>query len=248
MSARSVARAPRIHVAADFTVGGDVVLPEGAARHLARVLRMGEGAPVRLFDGQGREASAVLIESGRKRVVARIEAVEAGIGESPLCVHLGQAISKGDRMDYAIQKAVELGVAAITPLYTEHGDVRLKDEREAKKLAHWQAVAVSACEQCGRATVPPVHPPRPLADWLDERDEALRLVLHPATDRALARETVPPSVALLIGPEGGLSSIEVDAAQAADFSLLSLGPRILRTETAPVVALSLLQYRFGDLG
>ncbi|MCE9681802.1 16S rRNA (uracil(1498)-N(3))-methyltransferase [Halomonas alkalisoli] len=242
-----MARAPRIHVAADFTVGGDVVLPEGAARHLARVLRMGEGAPVRLFDGQGREASAVLIESGRKRVVARIEAVEAGIGESPLCVHLGQAISKGDRMDYAIQKAVELGVAAITPLYTEHGDVRLKEEREAKKLAHWQAVAVSACEQCGRATVPPVHPPMALADWLDERDEALRLVLHPATDRALARETVPPSVALLIGPEGGLSSIEVDAAQAADFSLLSLGPRILRTETAPVVALSLLQYRFGDL-
>lgn len=247
MSARSVARAPRIHVAADFTVGGDVVLPEGAARHLARVLRMGEGAPVRLFDGQGREASAVLIESGRKRVVARIEAVEAGIGESTLCVHLGQAISKGDRMDYAIQKAVELGVAAITPLYTEHGDVRLKEEREAKKLAHWQAVAISACEQCGRATVPPVHPPMPLADWLAERDEALRLVLHPATDRALAQETAPPSVALLIGPEGGLSSTEVDAAQAADFSLLCLGPRILRTETAPVVALSLLQYRFGDL-
>ncbi|AMC99880.1 Ribosomal RNA small subunit methyltransferase E [Halomonas chromatireducens] len=151
-------------------------------------------------------------------------------------------------MDYAIQKAVELGVAAITPLYTEHGDVRLKEEREAKKLAHWQAVAVSACEQCGRATVPPVHSPMPLADWLDERDEALRLVLHPATNRALARETAPSSVALLIGPEGGLSSIEVDAAQAADFSLLSLGPRILRTETAPVVALSLLQYRFGDLG
>ena len=247
MSARSVARAPRIHVAADFTVGGDVVMPEGAARHLARVLRMGEGAPVRLFDGQGREASAVLIESGRKRVVARIEAVEAGIGESPLCVHLGQAISKGDRMDYAIQKAVELGVAAITPLYTEHGDVRLKEDRESKKLAHWQAVAVSACEQCGRATVPPVHHPRALADWLAERDEALRLVLHPATDRALAREMAPPSVALLIGPEGGLSGAEVDAAQAADFSLISLGPRILRTETAPVVALSLLQYRFGDL-
>ncbi|RCV90653.1 16S rRNA (uracil(1498)-N(3))-methyltransferase [Billgrantia montanilacus] len=243
-----MARAPRIHVAADFTVGGDVVLPDGAARHLARVLRMGEGAPVRLFDGQGREASAVLIEAGRKRVVARIEAVDAGMGESPLAVHLGQAISKGDRMDYAIQKAVELGVAAITPLYTEHGDVRLKEDRASKKLAHWQAVAVSACEQCGRATVPTVHPPMPLADWLDERDEALRLVLHPATDRALARETAPPSVALLIGPEGGLSSIEVDAAQAADFSPLSLGPRILRTETAPVVALSLLQYRFGDLG
>ena len=248
MSARSVAKAPRIHVAADFTVGGDVVLPEGAARHVARVLRMSEGAPLTLFDGQGQQASAVLIEAGRKRVVARIEAVEAGRGESPLPVHLGQAISKGDRMDYAIQKAVELGVAAITPLYTEHGDVRLKDDREAKKLAHWQAVAASACEQCGRATVPPVHSPVTLIDWFAERDEALRLVLHPATDRALERETVPSSVALLIGPEGGLSHTEIDAALASGFSLLSLGPRILRTETAPVVALSLLQYRFGDLG
>ncbi|MFB9146351.1 16S rRNA (uracil(1498)-N(3))-methyltransferase [Halomonas alkalicola] len=242
-------KAPRIHVAADFIVGGDVVLPEGPARHVARVLRLGEGAPLRLFDGMGQEASAVLVEASRKRVVARIEAVAAGGGESPLAVHLGQAISKGDRMDYAIQKAVELGVAAITPLYTEHGDVRLKGEREAKKLAHWQAVAVSACEQCGRAVVPPVHPPLALAEWLAERGEALRLVLHPATDAqgGLERETAPVGVALLIGPEGGLAEDEVEAARAAGFAALTLGPRILRTETAPVVALSLLQYRFGDL-
>ncbi|WP_416138679.1 16S rRNA (uracil(1498)-N(3))-methyltransferase [Halomonas sp. HK25] len=246
-----IKRAPRIHVAADFIVGGDVVLPEGPARHVARVLRLGEGAPLRLFDGRGLEASAVLVEASRKRVVARIESVESGGGESPLAVHLGQAISKGDRMDYAIQKAVELGVAAITPLFTEHGDVRLKGEREAKKLAHWQAVAASACEQCGRARVPPVHPPLALADWLAERDEALRLVLHPATgseaQAVLAHEAAPASVALLIGPEGGLAEAEVASARAQDFAPLSLGPRILRTETAPVVALSLLQYRFGDL-
>ncbi|KAA0010637.1 16S rRNA (uracil(1498)-N(3))-methyltransferase [Billgrantia pellis] len=239
---------PRIHVAADFIVGGDVVLPEGPARHVARVLRLGEGAPVRLFDGVGHEALAVIVEASRKRVVARIEAVEAGRGESPLAVHLGQAISKGDRMDYAIQKAVELGVAAITPLYTEHGDVRLKGEREAKKLAHWQAVAASACEQCGRATVPPVHPPQPLDAWLSDRVESLRLVLHPGTAGALEQNGAPASVALLIGPEGGLSVSEIAAATAAGFVPLSLGPRILRTETAPVVALSLLQYRFGDLG
>ncbi|MDX5375979.1 MAG: 16S rRNA (uracil(1498)-N(3))-methyltransferase [Halomonas sp.] len=238
---------PRIHVAADFIVGGDVVLPEGPARHVARVLRLGEGAPVRLFDGAGLEARAVLVEAGRKQVVARIEAVAPGRGESPLPVHLGQAISKGDRMDYAIQKAVELGVAAITPLYTEHGDVRLKGEREAKKLAHWQAVAASACEQCGRAVVPTVHPPLPLAEWLGQRSEPLRLVLHPGTAGALERSEPPSGVALLIGPEGGLSASEVEAAMASDFSPLSLGPRILRTETAPVVALSLLQYRFGDL-
>lgn len=239
---------PRIHVAADFAVGGDVVLPEGPARHVARVLRLAEGAHVQLFDGAGLEARAVLVEASRKRVVARIEAVEAGRGESPLTVHLGQAISKGDRMDYAIQKAVELGVAAITPLYTEHGDVRLKGEREAKKLGHWQAVAASACEQCGRAVVPTVYPPRFLAEWLAERREVLRLVLHPASQGALERTGAPGSAALLIGPEGGLSASEVEAATAAGFAPLSLGPRILRTETAPVVALALLQYRFGDLG
>ncbi|WP_355660554.1 16S rRNA (uracil(1498)-N(3))-methyltransferase [Halomonas salifodinae] len=237
---------PRIHVAAGFAPGGDLVLPEGPARHLALVLRLREGAVVTLFDGQGREAEAQIIEAGRKRVVVRIEAVAEGRGESPLAVHLGQAISKGERMDYAIQKAVELGVAAITPLYTEHGDVRLKGDRAAKKLAHWQAVAASACEQCGRAVVPPVHPPLALADWLAGRDEALRLVLHPATSGALEAGEAPADAALLIGPEGGLAEAEVASAQAAGFLPLSLGPRILRTETAPVVALSLLQYRFGD--
>ncbi|MCA1768468.1 MAG: 16S rRNA (uracil(1498)-N(3))-methyltransferase [Halomonas sp.] len=246
-----IKKAPRIHVAADFIVGGDVVLPEGPARHVARVLRLGEGAPLRLFDGSGLEASVVLVEASRKRVVVRIESIANGEGESALIVHLGQAISKGDRMDYAIQKAVELGVAAITPLYTEHGDVRLRGEREVKKLAHWQAVAISACEQCGRARVPPVHSPMALADWLAERDEALRLVLHPATDfeaKALLEcEVAPASVALVIGPEGGLAEVEVEAARARGFAPLSLGPRILRTETAPVVALSLLQHRFGDL-
>ncbi|GEK73180.1 MULTISPECIES: 16S rRNA (uracil(1498)-N(3))-methyltransferase [Halomonas] len=240
-------KAPRIHVDAALAAGADVVLPEGPARHVARVLRLGEGAPLRLFDGHGIEAEAVLVEAGRKRVVARVEALHEGRGESPLAVHLGQAISKGDRMDYAIQKAVELGVAEITPLYTEHGDVRLKGEREAKKLAHWQAVAASACEQCGRATVPPVHPPVGLADWLAGRDEALRLVLHPGTPGALDREDAIARAALLIGPEGGLSDAEIDAATAADFAALTLGPRILRTETAPVVALTLLQDRFGDV-
>ncbi|MCL7941408.1 16S rRNA (uracil(1498)-N(3))-methyltransferase [Halomonas sp. ATCH28] len=240
-------KAPRIHVAADLAVGGNVVLPEGPARHVARVLRLAEGASLRLFDGAGLEARAVITEASRKRVVARIEAVAPGSGESPLAVHLGQAISKGDRMDYAIQKAVELGVAAITPLYTEHGDVRLRGEREAKKLAHWQAVAASACEQCGRATLPPVYPPAGLVDWLAGRHEALRLVLHPGTAGALAQREAPATAALLIGPEGGLSEAEVEAALAGDFVPLSLGPRILRTETAPVVALSLLQSRFGDL-
>ncbi|MDF3920179.1 16S rRNA (uracil(1498)-N(3))-methyltransferase [Salinicola sp. LHM] len=238
---------PRIHVAVSLVAGGDVVLPEGPARHVALVLRLREGAPLTLFDGVGHEAQATLVEVGRKRVVARIEQVSAGSGESPLRVHLGQAISKGDRMDYAIQKSVELGVAAITPLYVEHGDVRLKGEREAKKLAHWQGVAVSACEQCGRASVPTIHPPQTLAQWLVGRGESLRLVLHPATDDSWRQTDSADSAALLIGPEGGLSEAEVEAARRGGFQPLTLGPRILRTETAPVVALTLLQHHFGDL-
>ena len=239
---------PRIHVAAALVAGGDVVLPEGPARHVGRVLRLRPDDSLVLFDGQGQEAAATLSEVDRKRVVARVQVVRAGQGESPLAVHLGQAISKGDRMDYAIQKAVELGVAAITPLYTEHGDVRLKGDREEKKLAHWQAVAVSACEQCGRATVPVIHEPVPLNDWLADRDESLRLVLHPGTPGALERAEAVSNACVLIGPEGGLSVREVDAAEQSGFAALTLGPRILRTETAPVVVLSLLQARFGDLG
>ncbi|MEC9483783.1 MAG: 16S rRNA (uracil(1498)-N(3))-methyltransferase [Halomonas sp.] len=238
---------PRIHVDAELAAGIELSLPEGAARHVAAVLRLREGAALTLFDGRSHEAQAVLVEVGRKRVTARIDRVLLGRGESPLAVHLGQAISKGDRMDYAIQKAVELGVAAITPLYTEHGDVRLKGDREAKKLAHWRGVAISACEQCGRATLPPVHAPQPLAEWLAERDEALRLALHPATESSWQTVEHVASAALLIGPEGGLSDTEVIRAEAAGFASLTLGPRILRTETAPVVALTLLQHHFGDL-
>ncbi|WP_048307126.1 16S rRNA (uracil(1498)-N(3))-methyltransferase [Halomonas sp. PR-M31] len=238
---------PRIHVDALLEPGSDVLLPEGAARHVVTVLRQREGATLALFDGRGHEATAVLVEVSRKRVLARVDSVSPGRNESPLAVHLGQAVSKGDRMDYAIQKAVELGVAEITPLHTKHGDVRLKGEREAKKHARWQGVAISACEQCGRATVPKIHPPRPLEDWLAERDEVLRLVLHPAAESPWRETADVRKAALLIGPEGGLSKEEIIRAQHAGFTALTLGPRILRTETAPVVALSLLQHYFGDL-
>ncbi|WP_344703741.1 16S rRNA (uracil(1498)-N(3))-methyltransferase [Halomonas cibimaris] len=238
---------PRLYVPATFEPGGNVTLPDGPARHLTRVLRLGPGAPLVVFDGNGREAGVRLADVTRKQATVVVEAVWPGAGESPLAVHLGQAISKGERMDYAIQKAVELGVAAITPLYTRRGDVRLKGEREAKKLAHWQAVAASACEQCGRATLPPVHPPQTLEAWLNARDEPLRLMLHPATHSGLDAADAPAAAALLIGPEGGLAPDDVAAAEAAAFTPLTLGPRILRTETAPVAALTLLQYRFGDL-
>lgn len=238
---------PRLYVSAEFAVGATLTLPEGPARHVTRVLRMGEGAPLVLFDGRGQEAGVRLAEVGRKHTSVRIEELWQGGNESPLAVHLGQAISKGDRMDYAIQKAVELGVAAITPLYTERGDVRLKGDREAKKLAHWQAVAASACEQSGRAVVPPVYPPKGLDEWLAERQEPLRLMLHLATGNVFSQQPRPDAAALLIGPEGGLSDADISIAVASGFTPLTLGPRVLRTETAPVVALTLLQHHFGDL-
>jgi len=238
---------PRFYVPIALSEGHSVTLPEGVARHVTRVLRLGAGAPLVMFDGQGSEAGVRLAEVSRKQATVNVEAVWAGRFESPLQVHLGQAISKGDRMDYAIQKAVELGVAAITPLYTRRGDVRLKGEREAKKLAHWQAVAASACEQSGRATLPPVHPPLSLDEWLVQRDEPLRLMLHPATESGLQAKGPPTAAALLIGPEGGLASDDIEAARAASFIPLTLGPRVLRTETAPVVALTLLQHLWGDI-
>ncbi|ANF56634.1 16S rRNA (uracil(1498)-N(3))-methyltransferase [Halotalea alkalilenta] len=239
----------RIHLDLDLTerLGERLSLPEAQARHVGLVMRARVGQRLSLFDGRGHEVEAQIERADRKAVEVSVLDLRQARPESPLAVHLGQVVSKGERMEFAIQKSVELGVAAITPLYSEHGDVRLKGEREAKKLAHWQAVAVSACEQCGRAWVPEVHPPRALGDWLAERREELRLILHPGeTSRALSGPA-PSDAALLIGPEGGFSITEVDTARSHGFDALALGPRILRTETAPIVALTLLQHLYGDL-
>lgn len=237
---------PRLHVPGHYAVGTELRLPDSVAGHLVRVLRLSVGAPLVIFDGHGNEAGALLQEVSRKQTTAVVRSLWPGASESPLDVHLGQAISKGDRMDYAIQKAVELGVAAITPLYTVHGDVRLKGERQARKQAHWQAIAASACEQCGRAVVPPVHSPKGLSDWLAKRQEPLRLMLHPGSRHAFSGVGQVASIAMLVGPEGGLGEEDITAAENANFISWALGPRILRTETAPVVALTLLQHHFGD--
>ncbi|MCM2972652.1 16S rRNA (uracil(1498)-N(3))-methyltransferase [Larsenimonas suaedae] len=237
----------RLYVDQALPLGQRLSLPEGPARHLATVLRARVDESVRLFDGHGREVEARVTAITRKQVEVEIERECSPTPESPLEVHLGQAISKGDRMDYAIQKAVELGVSEITPLYTERGDVRLKGERAAKKLAHWRGVALSACEQCGRARVPTLHEPCALEDWLSMREEPLRLVLHPGKPGWKDPPEPPEAVSVLIGPEGGLGEAEVERAGHHGFQPLGLGPRVLRTETAPVVALTLLQARYGDL-
>lgn len=237
----------RIHVADTLSVGARLTLPEAAGHHVARVMRRREGDPLTLFDGAGVEVSAHIVSVERRAVVVQIDKRLTALAESPLLTHLGLAIGKGDRMDFAIQKATELGLNALTPLYTDFGDVRLKGERAQKKRDHWQAVAISACEQCGRATVPVIHPERALSDWLEARDETLRLVLHPrGAGRALPDRT-PTGAALLIGPEGGLSDAELASAHQHGFASWILGPRVLRMETAPVAALALLQARFGDI-
>ncbi|MDT4855834.1 Ribosomal RNA small subunit methyltransferase E [compost metagenome] len=209
------------------------------------MLRLTAGDAVQLFDGSGQEYLGELVEVGKKTVRVELRDALAGMAESPLRVHLGQGLSRGERMDWAIQKATELGVAEISPIVSERCEVRLKDERADKRLAHWRQVAISACEQCGRSVLPVIHAPVALADWQRQVEADLRLVLHPVAE-PLASHARPGSLAFLIGPEGGLSDAEVDAAKAAGFHAARLGPRVLRTETAPVVALSVAQQLWGD--
>lgn len=225
---------------------GELALPDAQAHYIARVLRLSSGDRLQLFDGSGREALATLIEVGKRQVRVSIETLFDGQPESPLAIHLGQGLSRGERMDWAIQKATELGAREITPLLTERCEVRLSDERADKRVAHWRQIAISAAEQCGRSVLPVIHAPQPLDQWLQGADADLKLVLHPVAS-PLAEHPAPARLALVIGPEGGLSEAEVSAAQQAGFQSVRLGPRVLRTETAPVVALSLLQYLWGDL-
>lgn len=225
---------------------GQHELPEAQAHYIGRVLRHAVGDAVQLFDGSGQEYLGELIEVGKKSVRVELREAIAGMSESPLRIHLGQGLSRGERMDWAIQKATELGVAEITPIVSARCEVRLKDERADKRMAHWRQVAISACEQCGRSVLPVIHAPLELDAWLQQIEADLKLVLHPVAEPWVSH-TPPRSLAFLIGPEGGLSDAEVDQARGAGFESARLGPRVLRTETAPVVALSVAQQLWGDL-
>lgn len=224
---------------------GQHELPEAQAHYIGRVLRHAVGDAVQLFDGSGLEYLGELIEVGKKAVRVELREQLAGQAESPLRIHLGQGLSRGERMDWAIQKATELGVGEITPIVSERCEVRLKDERADKRLAHWRQVAISACEQCGRSVLPMIHAPITLAEWQAHVQAELKLVLHPVA-APLESHARPHSLAFLIGPEGGLSETEVEQAKAAGFHAARLGPRVLRTETAPVVALAVAQQLWGD--
>lgn len=237
-------RLSRFFIDAPLSIG-EHDLPEAQAHYIGRVLRMAAGDAVQLFDGSGQEYLGQLLEVGKKSVRVSLDQALPGQADSSLHVHLGQGLSRGERMDWAIQKATELGVNKITPIVSERCEVRLKDERADKRLAHWRQVAISACEQCGRSTLPLINPPLTLAEWLKATEADLKLVLHPVAEPLTSHQR-PERLAFLIGPEGGLTDAEVEQAKAASYHAARLGPRVLRTETAPVVALAVAQQLWGD--
>ncbi|MBY7730444.1 16S rRNA (uracil(1498)-N(3))-methyltransferase [Vibrio splendidus] len=242
-------RIPRIHHPERIHQLGSLALGEDAAGHVGRVLRMKEGQDVLLFDGSGAEFPATIAEVSKKNVTVNvIERIERS-SESPLDLHLGQVISRGDKMEFTIQKSVELGVNTITPLISERCGVKLDTKRFEKKLAQWQKIAIAACEQSGRNTVPVIRPIMQLEEWCSEPSEALKLNLHPRAKYSINTLPEPISkVRLLIGPEGGLSAEEIGMTEQYKFEETLLGPRVLRTETAALTAITALQVRFGDLG
>jgi len=240
-------RIPRIYTDQPLVAQDICELGKEAARHLVTVLRLKPGQPVCLFNGQGGEYSGEIVAASSKSVTVRTANYNPDNRQSPLRTLLGIGISRAERFEWVLQKATELGVTEIFPLYTERTEVKLKGDRENKKQARWQQVLASACEQCGRNLVPVLHNSQPLQDWLCTEADA-RLLLHHRTTanlQSLSAET-PASVALLIGPEGGLSPSEIETGLASGFQAIALGPRVLRTETAPLAALSVIQWLWGD--
>ncbi len=239
----------RLYCDVPLSPGAEIVLPEAAARHAVTVLRLEVGDTLTLFNGAGGEYRASLAAVSKREVRARLTEFHALERESPLEITLALGISAGERMDYSLQKATELGVSAIQPLATERSVVKLAGERADKRLQHWQHVVIAACEQCGRNRVPRVAQVQKLFTYLAavDRNKRRLLLLSPDAATPLKRVSAATSVVLLIGAEGGLAPSEFQAAEASGFEPVSLGPRILRTETAPVAALALLQALWGDV-
>ncbi|RJQ49568.1 MAG: 16S rRNA (uracil(1498)-N(3))-methyltransferase [Gammaproteobacteria bacterium] len=241
--------APRIHLPVSLQGGATVTLDKHAARHVLRVLRLQPGDALTLFDGRlvndrYGEYHATLLDA---KGAVRIGEFVPRDTESPLTITLAQGVSRGERMDYAVQKAAELGVTRIVPLLTEFCVVKVQEERREKRLAHWRGIATSACEQSGRVRVPDIAAPLDFRAWLPTAQAAVKLVLDPFATLTLPQLPKPQGeIIVLAGPEGGLSDAEVVQAKQAGFIPARLGPRILRTETVPAAALAALQTLWGD--
>ena len=244
-------RTIRIYVDQPLKTGLEIALPTQAAAHVARVLRLRAGDPLLLFNGDGRDYACELLESGARQTRVRVLATQAAAGESPLRITLAQALARGEKMDWIVRKATELGVAAIVPLITERSEVKLDTGRADKRVAHWRGVAAGACEQSGRACVPVMHALVTLSSWLqglDSQKRETRLALLPDGElrlRELGR--IENGVLLAVGPEGGFGETDIAVLRSAGFRGLTLGPRILRTETAGIAAIAALQALCGDM-
>lgn len=233
---------PRFFIETDLAVNTTVELTETVFHHWVKVLRAQVGETATLFNGQGGEYFVELVEVSKKTASVQVKEFNPANRTPKFKALLGQVMSKGDRMDYVIQKAVELGVSDIQLLTSERCEMRLKYDRDQKKLDHWQGVAIAACEQCGLNLVPKILAPMPLDKWLETKLPATKLVLAPNKDEVDVLAEATPDLALLIGPEGGLSEAEILIANEKGFINWCIGERVLRTETAPVVALSILNY------
>ncbi|QNP41262.1 16S rRNA (uracil(1498)-N(3))-methyltransferase [Lysobacter solisilvae (ex Woo and Kim 2020)] len=243
-------RTIRVHVEAPLAPGIELQLPDSAAAHLSRVLRLTVGDACVLFNGDGHDHAARIVAQDKRGVRVAVGESQPIDNESPLRITLLQGVARGEKMDLILQKATELGVSAIAPLWSQRSEVKLDGERAAKRLAHWRGVVAAACEQCGRARLPAVTAPVALAAALQALPAGgLRLILDPEGDLGLATLDAPngDDVVLAVGPEGGWSPLDREQLVAAGFRGLRLGPRILRTETAGLAAIAALQSRLGDL-
>jgi len=241
-------RTSRLYVEASLQSGASLTLPPDSSHYLATVLRLGPDSPVSVFNSDDGEFAARIESASKKQVTIVINEQLRHPAEGTLSVRLGVGLSRGERMDFIMQKATELGVGDITPLYCQFGEVRFKEQKRLdNKLRHWRQVVVNACEQCGRITVPSVAAPLSFRDWLAQDDGGTKLLLHTGDAPSIKQVAVDESVSLLGGPEGGFSDEEVAAALNAGYQAVSLGPRILRTETAPLAALAILQALHGDI-
>ncbi|WP_312980655.1 16S rRNA (uracil(1498)-N(3))-methyltransferase [Atlantibacter sp.] len=242
-------RIPRIYHPELLSINTETALSDDAANHVGRVLRMGPDQLLQLFDGSNQIFDARITHADKKSVRVQVLNATEDDRESPLHLHLGQVLSRGEKMEFTIQKSIELGVNVITPLFSERCGVKLDAERLTKKIQQWQKIAIAACEQCGRNRVPEIRPAMDLDAWCAEPDDGLKLNLHPRASQSINTLPLPVQrVRLLIGPEGGLSADEIAMTAEHQFTDILLGPRVLRTETTALTAITALQVRFGDLG
>ena len=241
-------RIPRIYLDQVFVVNTNCLLSPEAAHHVSKVLRMKVGQSLHVFNGHGGYFDAMITRIDKRNVEAAIVDHYPDESESPLTITLVQGVSRGERMDYTLQKAVELGVQHIVPVLCEYTNVKLDDEKKQKRHEHWQKIIINACEQCRRNQIPSLTITQALGNWLNDKNDTLKLILHPGGPAKLGQlENKDNRISLLAGPEGGFSDIEVSNALKHGYQAITLGPRILRTETAALAAITACQVLWGDL-